>query len=225
MKILLADDHGLVREALKTYLERQDDTMTVIIGSSRHDAVAQAEADDTIDLAILDLRMPGMNGMIGLTRFIDVCPDIPVAIISGFATDEDVRKCLELGAVGFFPKTLTGPALMNAIRLVMSGERFIPYDVSNLMPPELLSAIPQTDPSAEALAVPLTPREKSVMRWLMDGHSNKEIARELDLQEVTVKLHMRSICRKLEVKNRTQAALKARSIGLDKLVLAEAAAA
>lgn len=223
MQILLADDHSLVREALKAYLGKPETGIDVASAASLDGALDVAAREEEIDLAILDLRMPGMDGLSGLDRFRAAFPDIPVAIMSGLATDEDVKQALEKGAVGFFPKTLTGQALVNAIKLVLAGERFIPYDVSALaLPPELTEK--KKEPTEKALAVGLSPRESAVLAHLLQGQSNKEIARHLDLQEVTIKLHMRSICRKLEVKNRTQAALRAREIGLDTLVAAESPA-
>ncbi len=222
MQILLADDHGLVREALTAYLSKPGSDISVIPAASLDEAIeVVADRAEDVDLAVLDLRMPGMAGVDGIDRFRQACPDVPVAILSGLASEEDVRSCLDKGAVGFFPKTLSGPSLVNAIKLVLSGEKFVPYDVSGLaLPEELRDAIGggATEPSAEAKAINLSRREGAVLGFLLKGQSNKEIARELDLQEVTIKLHMRSICRKLDVKNRTQAALRARELGLHLLL-------
>lgn len=217
MKILLADDHGLVREALKSYLERAESGTEVICVCSLGEAVEATKKILDLDLAILDLRMPGMDGFDGLDTFISEFPGVTTAIMSGLADEDDVKAAIAHGALGFFPKTLSGPALLNAIKLVMAGERFVPYDVSGLMHDAPVKPTQGTI-TDKARNVNLSKREMAVMVWLLKGYSNKEIARELDLQEVTIKLHMRSICRKLNVKNRTQAALFARETGLDVLV-------
>jgi DNA-binding NarL/FixJ family response regulator len=175
------------------------------------------EKDSRYNLVILDLRMPGMNGTDGFVKIRDTYPDVPIALMSGVAEPADVCKVLDLGAVGYFPKTLSGKALLSAIEQVLHGEIYIPEDHSTggIMPsyyadkPKSSEGLPQIPSDIQ-----LTPREKDVLGFLVEGASNKEIARELDLQVVTVKLHVRGICRKLQVQNRTQAALVARDLGV-----------
>ena len=207
MRILLADDHVLVRDALKSYIERLADDAAVIVASSFPEAFALAERDTALDLVILDLRMPGMNGLEGLTRMRGLRPSTPVVIISGLARPQDITDAMAAGAAGFFPKTLTGAALVSAVRLVLAGERFVPSTdhAGN-------GADGEARVEDEATSS-LTTRERQVLDLLTKGMSNKEIARQLELQEVTIKLHVRGICRKLGAKNRTQAALRAVAIG------------
>ncbi|MCD8497268.1 MAG: response regulator transcription factor [Alphaproteobacteria bacterium] len=172
------------------------------------------------DLVLLDLRMPGMHGLEGLKKLRADYPHLPVAIMSGLAEPEDVKEAINLGAAGYFPKTLSGQALMKAIELVLTGERFVPIDrnTNAIMPAYqndpgyMPSDAPTINSNIEA--VKLTPREREVLQHLARGESNKEIARALDLQVVTVKLHVRGICKKLDASNRTQAALRAREMGL-----------
>ncbi|NBB82887.1 MAG: response regulator [Alphaproteobacteria bacterium] len=210
MRILLADDHDLVRDALKSYLEREDDGVEVLTASSVPAAVEIIQsADRPIDIVILDFRMPGMNGLEGLGRVREAAGETPVAIMSGSASRDDIQGAMTRGAAGFLPKTLSGRSLLGAIRLIMTGERFFPA-----------STFSDADGAAaevgEAAAMPVnfTRRERDVLAYLFKGHSNKEIARALDLQEVTVKLHVRGLCRKLNAKNRTQAVLNARDLGI-----------
>ncbi len=206
MRILLADDHVLVRDALKSYIERLADDATVLAASSFPEALGMAQTEPELDLVILDLRMPGMNGLEGLSRMREQLPDTPVVIMSGLARAQDVSEVMAAGAAGFFPKTLNGPALVSAVRLVLAGERFMPsadHAASNANDPQ----------SEDEATSSLTTREREVLELLTKGLSNKEIARRLELQEVTIKLHVRGICRKLGAKNRTQAALRAVAIG------------
>lgn len=206
MRILLADDHVLVRDALKSYIERLADDATVLAASSFPEALAIAQREFGLDLVILDLRMPGMNGLAGLTRMRELMPRTPVVIMSGLARPQDITDAMAAGAAGFFPKTLNGTALVAAVRLVLAGERFMPSDdhAGNS------GGAPQFEDAATGS---LTGREREVLDLLTKGMSNKEIARQLELQEVTIKLHVRGICRKLGAKNRTQAALRAVAIG------------
>jgi DNA-binding NarL/FixJ family response regulator len=206
MRILLADDHVLVRDALKSYIERLADDATVFAVSSFPEALALARREVGLDLVILDFRMPGMNGLEGLIRMREVFPRTPVVIMSGLARPQDISAAMAAGAAGFFPKTLNGAALVSAVRLVLAGERFVPSADH--------AGSGRNEPQMEDEATSsLTAREREVLDLLTKGMSNKEIARQLELQEVTIKLHVRGICRKLGTKNRTQAALRAVAIG------------
>lgn len=207
MRILLADDHVLVRDALKSYIERLADDAAVIVASSFPEAFALAERDTALDLVILDLRMPGMNGLEGLTRMRGLRPSTPVVIISGLARPQDITDAMAAGAAGFFPKTLNGAALVSAVRLVLAGERFVPST------DHAGNGVDGEARVEDEATSSLTTRERQVLDLLTKGMSNKEIARQLELQEVTIKLHVRGICRKLGAKNRTQAALRAVAIG------------
>ncbi|MGH1455650.1 MAG: response regulator [Alphaproteobacteria bacterium] len=216
MKLLIADDHTLFRDALVQYIERSDPNADVTLAKDFHEALSKLEQNPHQDLVILDLRMPGMMGLNGFKTMRDKFPDISVALMSGVAEQEDVHDALEYGAVGYFPKTLSGKALLSAIKQVVDGHIFVPEspnDKTKFMP-SYYSDTPQK-PIRESLeSLNLTPREKEVLSFLVDGAANKEIARELNLQIVTVKLHVRGICRKLNAKNRTQAALKAKEMGV-----------
>ncbi|HOO80960.1 MAG TPA: response regulator transcription factor [Alphaproteobacteria bacterium] len=225
MKLLLADDHTLFRDALVQYIERSDPDAEVSVAKDFHGAYEHMQKDGKQDLILLDLRMPGMDGLQGFEKMRKAFPETPVALMSGIAEPEDVRAAMDLGAVGYFPKTLSGKALLQAIGRVLEGEIFIPTDhkTQQLMP-AYYNDIPLSAPACENNVPPqakqpeknfkLTPREQEVLKHLTTGASNKEIANHLGLKVVTVKLHVRGICRKLEAKNRTQAALIARENGL-----------
>lgn len=223
MRLLVADDHTLFRDALVQYIERSDPDCKVSLAKDFYEAMDLLAQGGQFDLVILDLRMPGMKGMGGFNEIKAKFPNVRVALMSGVAEAEDVQKALEAGAVGYFPKTMSGKALLVAIRHVVEGNAFVPKDTSTAkyMPSYYddedysVDLSDAEDVNVEGLEdVHLTPRESEVLSYLVDGSSNKEIARALDLQVVTVKLHVRGICRKLNAKNRTQAALKARALGV-----------
>lgn len=200
--VLIADDHDLVRDTIAAYLARADD-ISVECASSLDESVEMLRGMTPFDLVILDYKMPGMDGLAGLQKAIGAYPAAKFALMSGVATAEAAREAMKLGAVGFFPKSLTADTMVNAVRFVLSGERYFPFDLT----------MAAKEPGGTGADWELTPRETETLRGLCEGKSNKEIARDLDLQEVTIKLHVKRVLAKLGVKNRTQAALRAREEG------------
>ena len=200
MRILLADDHELVRDAIVALLEQEDDFEIVAVNDL---AAALEKVDSAFDLVLLDYSMPGMDGLNGFEKMKAVAR-APVAILSGSANRTVAQDALDRGAAGFLPKTMGGRSLANAIRFMAAGEVYAPI--------KFLTEAPET--AVPEIAKTLTERELQVLDGLCRGLSNKEIAREVDLQEVTVKLHVKTTCRKLGAKNRTQAAITAKEAGL-----------
>lgn len=194
MRILLADDHDLVRDTITLFLQSEgiEDVSTA---ETLPDALKAARSQ-SFDLVLLDYNMPGMNGLDGITRMKEAMNGGLVAILSGTATPAIARDAIKAGAVGFVPKTMSARAMISAIRLMASGEVFLPISFQQ--------------PASERRVANLTERETEVLHALCDGKSNKEIARDLNLQEVTIKLHVKTLCRKLDARNRTQAAMIAR---------------
>ncbi|MGR3759158.1 response regulator transcription factor [Roseobacteraceae bacterium NS-SX3] len=203
MRILLADDHDMVRETIAAYLQSEGGA-EVTPAVDLHAALSKIKEDGPFDLVLLDYNMPGMLGLGGLGRALDANGGKGVAILSGSAPARIAQEALDAGAIGFIPKTMGAQSLLNAVRFMGAGEVYVPFDLM------------RSDAAAPAhpLAERLSPRELEVLSGLCRGLSNKEIARELDLQEVTIKLHVRTLCRKLEARNRTQAALIAKEAGL-----------
>jgi two-component system nitrate/nitrite response regulator NarL len=200
MRVLVADDHDLVRGTLCAYLSNEPDIETAE-AANLDEAMTIIERDGGFDLVLLDYQMPGMNGLDGLTRCRAANSGGHVAVISGFAPREIARAALAAGAVGFLPKTMAPKSLANAVRFMAAGEQYAPL---HLFSGEAEEAEPN------AFASRLSDREREVLRGLMRGLSNKELALELDLREPTIKLHVKTLCRKLDAKNRTHAAMIAK---------------
>lgn len=186
----------MVREGLKPFLERIGSDVEVIEAGTLADVLRLLDGGRRFDLVVLDLKMPGMDGFQGLRRVREDHPDLPVVILSSVADREQVLEIMSIGAAGFIPKSLSGVAMTSALRLVMSGERFIPAMLLNHT-----EEAPHTEPGLNRL----TPREREVLELLREGLPNKIIARRLNLSEVTVKSHLFSVFRKLGVSNRVQA--------------------
>lgn len=203
MKVLIADDHVLVRDTIAAFVETSGD-ITADTAVNLTEAIDCIRANGAYDLVLLDYRMPGMSGLAGLDQALEENGSGSVALISGNASSDVAKQAVEAGAIGFLPKTMGAKSLVNAIRFMAAGETFVPMEVL------------QADDAAQVhpLAKLLSAREMDVLKGLCQGQSNKEIARELGVQEVTVKLHVKTLCRKLEARNRTQAAMIAKDAGL-----------
>jgi DNA-binding NarL/FixJ family response regulator len=206
-RIIIADDHPLYREALATAFGRTAD----IEASASVDDLEQALAamgKGPVDLVLLDLDMPGMSGTAGVARVRELHPDTRVAVISGSVGAAKIRDALSAGACGYVPKTFTPDMILAAVRLMLSGAIYVPPDALT----EGGEAAPEGRGGAGSGS--LTPRELEVLRLLTKGAANKEIARQIGVAEVTVKLHTRRILEKLGVRNRAAAAAIAVKTGL-----------
>jgi two-component system nitrate/nitrite response regulator NarL len=200
VRLLLADDHDLFRESVAAMI-----TSTVaadVVAVSDFETAMQKIQKGGLDLIILDYQMPGMNGLEGLERALAVAGPVPVAIISGTTRRDLAEAAVARGAAGFVPKTMGLQAMIAAAKIMADGGTFLPLS--------MLDASPEHGPALNEL----TRREMQVLYGLCEGKSNKEIARDLDVHEVTIKLHVKTLTRKLGAKNRTHAAMIARSEGL-----------
>jgi two-component system nitrate/nitrite response regulator NarL len=202
MKILLADDQDLVRDSLVTLISAYAPGAEVTGVASLDAALGMLRRGTRYDMAVLDLHMPGMNGLEGLRKVIIGWPDLPVALMSGAARDSDVEEALAVGAKGYLPKTMAGKALVRALELMLAGEIYLP---STALRPGAGASDRQSG---------LTEREGQVLKQLKEGLANKEIAQRLGINVATVKMHLRSLSKKLEARNRTELVLKAIQLGL-----------
>jgi len=212
MRIIIADDHLLLLDALESYLEMIRSDMEIEKAVSFEQALETA-LERRPDLVILDLNMPGMNGFDGLRKMMDAMPEVPVVLMSGQASAEDVRGSLKRGAAGFIPKDLDGPAMLKALELVLCGGVFVPTLA-------LATDTATTDREGDESYEPdnplgrLTRRQSDVLKLLARGLTNKEIAKELGVKEVTVAVHLGSIFRKLRVSRRTEAVATSVRLGM-----------
>lgn len=207
-KVLIADGHPLFREGLQAVVAQ-------VLGACDCDEAqdigqAQALLDGTgpYRLVLLDLDTPGMNGFNGLIALRNIAPDVPIAIVSGVEDAAMILDCITYGASGFVPKTLPKDAMAAALRRILSGELYLPR--SHAPAPRLGLA----DRLDETIAA-LTPQQRRVLAMMVQGKSNKLIAKELDISESTVKAHVSAVLRKLNVHSRTQAVINAGQILLN----------
>jgi two-component system, NarL family, nitrate/nitrite response regulator NarL len=203
MRVLVADDHPLYREAVARQITRLLPDATVEEAASMETALASAEAVRP-SLFVFDYYMPGMSAQ-AIARLAETYADVPILVLSGGASPQEVQAVLQAGARGFLPKTATPEQFNHTIHLLLAGGTSVPAEM-------LLTAGGAGDGAPPWLAM-LTPRESDVLRATARGLSNKEIARELDLAEVTIKLHLSAIFRKMGVRSRTEAAMLAAKTG------------
>jgi DNA-binding NarL/FixJ family response regulator len=210
--ILIADDHPLFRGALREAVASAIAHVVIREAGAFEELTASLEHDADVDLILLDLTMPGINGFSGLIYLRAQYPAIPVVIVSASDDTGTIRRSLDFGASGFIPKRFGVETLRDAIAKVMAGDIWIPADVD-------LSAA--TDPDLMRLRdrlVTLTPQQVRVLMMLSEGLLNKQIAYELNVSEATIKAHVSAILQKLGVESRTQAVIAAAKISGSQLV-------
>lgn len=200
MKLLIVDDHQIVREALAALLEQPRYDAKILLASDAKEGVEIVRTNADIDAVLLDVALPETDGIAALKDFSRARPDLPVILIAGSEDPKDVQRGLAAGALGYVPKSASPDTLMSALRLVLSGDVYVP--------PFLLSA-DETRTMATRSSL-LTARQSDVLKLLARGLSNKEIGRELKLSERTVKAHATAIFKSFGVTNRTDAVTYAR---------------
>lgn len=216
MKILIADDHALVREGLKTVLQQFAPDTRVLEAGDGAELLHQLAAHTPVDIALLDLYMPGGDGFDLVGRVCDRYPAMPVIVLSASDRPADMRKALDRGASGFIPKSTSQDVMLSAIKLVLSGGVYIPPDLlkGDSEVREQFAPLGPNQPLPDGSLNHLTERQRQVLGLLAKGKQNKLIARELGLSEHTVKIHVTAILKALGVANRTQAVLAAQRLGL-----------
>lgn len=251
MKILVADDHALIREGLRMVLRDFDEPVECVDAFDGASVCETLVAHPDVELVLLDRRLPDCDGMDLLGRLIEDHPALPIVMLSGEFDADTVSQALGRGAAGFIPKTSVTTVLVSALRLIMAGGVYVPPELLRLEPrgaghapagvhvgtafthgvaagtahaqgpgggfgtPH--DARPGADPASQDATMTrlgFTDRQSDVLSLLMEGKSNKQISRELDLAEATVKVHVRSILRVLDASSRTEAVVAASRLGL-----------
>jgi DNA-binding NarL/FixJ family response regulator len=207
IRVLIADDHQIVREGLRTVLAQEPELAVVGDAASGEEAVAMARALEP-DVVLMDLVMPGLGGLEALARIRETCPRSQVVVLTNFASDQAVRDAVAAGAMGYLLKDVLKNELLQAIRNAHEGRPSLHPEAQRHLMRRVTRPTPPR-PDAE-----LTPRERTVLERLACGQSNKTIAGELGLTEGTVKGYVSAILSKLGLEDRTQAALFAVRHGL-----------
>lgn len=205
MKVLLADDHPLFREGVKPVLQKLAPDLELIEAIDYPSAFAAMHRVGEVDLALIDLYMPGMSGVDGVIQFRAGFPGTPLVVLSASELAEDIHRLLAAGALGYVTKSSPSEVILGALRLVLAGGVYVPPSLLDNNGAEL----------GPMRAAPLTTRQIEVLRELVKGQSNKQIATELEVTEGTVKIHLAAIFRILKVNNRTEAVLIAQKMGLN----------
>lgn len=217
MKILVVDDHPLIREALRQVLQSLDPDLELIEAQSCDEALEMTQRHTDISLILLDITLPGADGYEVLRRLREDYPDIPVVVLSAADQPEAVTRAIDGGAMGFIPKTSSSQLLLNALRLVLSGAIYLPLEVLR-KEQDIGPATPRAPATPSELRDPaeigLTARQAQVLALLVQGKPNKLICRALNLAEGTVKIHVTAILKTLGVMNRTQAVIAVSKLGL-----------
>ncbi len=206
---LVADDHPLFREALQGALAKQFGALQLREADSLEATLTALEADDDVDLLLLDLHMPGSGDLYGLIRVREDYPLLPVAIVSGSEDPQVMARCIGFGALGFIPKSLPSAEIAAAIQSILNGETWLPESAVGQV-----ATLSAEDQDLAHKVAALTPQQYRVLCHLHEGLLNKQIAWELGITEATVKAHITAIFRKLDINNRTQAVLMAERLQL-----------
>lgn len=212
IKVLMVDDHGLFRDGMRYVLQQLADEVEVIDSSNFIDGMKQAADHPDLDLALLDLHMPGSEGVKSILTFHQSNPGIPLVVVSGSDQREDIEKVMEYGAMGFISKMSSSKIMLSALRMVLDGGVYLP-------PQLLLQAMATLDQNSADKRSDrpnkngLTNRQMQTLQLLAEGLSNKEISQRMNLAEGTVKIHTAAVYQTLKVSSRLEAVSTARRLG------------
>jgi DNA-binding NarL/FixJ family response regulator len=213
-KFIVADDHPMVRQGVRMVLEAEF-TDTDVIEAADLDTSLKAVVAEPNALLLIDLDMPGMNGVESLHALRREFPQLQMAVLSGNADRQVITDALNAGVNGYILKASPPEELLYAISTIHGGHVY--FTNAPLKPVGMVVPVapePPTPQPAAGQPLSLTPRQRQVAEWLMKGHSNKQIARDLSIGEGTVKIHLAAIFRTLSAQNRTEAVIIASRLGL-----------
>jgi DNA-binding NarL/FixJ family response regulator len=213
IRLLIVDDQRLMREGLRTLLELEGG-VEIVGEAANGQAALEVYAELKPDVVLMDIRMPGMDGVEATRRLCTHWPEARVIILTTFDDDANVFEGLRTGAVGYLLKDLSGQELANAVRTVYQGGALIEPTVAKRVMAEFARLHPPARSIQEGLSEPLSERELAVLKLVSEGLSNREIGNKLGLSEGTIKNYITSVLQKIGVRDRTQAALRGRELGL-----------
>jgi DNA-binding NarL/FixJ family response regulator len=208
LSFVIADDHPMVRDALASALRSGFKSAAVAFAGTLAETQAALIAAPETDLLILDLDMPGMQGLAGLAVLRGAFPTIPVAIVSATTNPAAMRQTIEMGAAGFIPKLAPSERFLEVIQAILDGVIWLPSEARD-------QALGANDRDIAARAARLTPQQHRVLMLMAEGKPNKLIAHEMQITEPTVKAHVTEILRKLGATSRTQAVIAAQRLSLE----------
>ena len=209
-KIIIADDHPLYRDALRGALTLSFSDLSLLEAADLMQTVALLEEHKDIDLLLLDLHMPGSGDLFGLIHIRKLFPELPVAVVSGLEEPTIITKVINLGALGFVPKTTGAAQIAQAVTSMLEGDIWLPQGYAS----DEVELDNEFAELADKVAS-LTPAQYKVLCYMRDGLLNKQIAYNLDIATATVKAHVTAIFKKLQINNRTQAVLIASQLQLE----------
>ena len=207
MKTIIAHGRPLIRAGLRALLLEHDNSAEVSEAHS-FDEVLDAAKREPADLLLLDFSLPGLNGFDGLRSLHASRPDIPIVIVTGSENEADVSLAIDSGARGYIPESSSGELFVNALKLVLSGNIYVPPAALRKGKTESRT-VPAGDPPNAYRLTTLTPRQREVLSLIAEGDSNREMAGKLGIAEGTIRIHVAAILKGLDLRNRTQAALLA----------------
>jgi DNA-binding NarL/FixJ family response regulator len=213
MKILVVDDHVLIREALRGVLKELKGDVAIVEAANSRQAMQRIEENPDLELILLDLNLPDRSGFDVLAELRERYPAISVVMLSASNDRDDIATALDLGALGFIPKSAQREVMLSAFKLIFSGGIYVPPEILG-RPQPARTAQPRSGRPPSAAELGLTERQMDVLALMMQGKSNKAICRALDLAEPTVKNHVTAILKALKVTNRTEAVIAAGTLGL-----------
>jgi DNA-binding NarL/FixJ family response regulator len=216
MKILVVDDHVLIREALRGVLrELKGEAAIIIEAPDSRQAMREIEQNPDLELVLLDLGLPDRDGFLTFAEVSERHPTVSVVVLSANQDRDTVMKALDMGALGFIPKSAKREVMISAFNLIFSGGVYIPPEILGRRAAVVASVVGPSKQPVTAADLGLTERQMEVLGLVMQGKSNKAICRALDLAEPTVKIHVSAILRALKAANRTEAVVAAAALGLE----------
>ncbi len=211
LKVLMVDDHALFRDGMRYVLQQLADEVEVFDSANLHDGMKLAKENPDIDLALLDLNMPGSEGVKSIEFFHDAYPAIPLVVVSGSDQREDIEKVMEYGAMGFISKMSSSKMMLAALRMVLDGGIYLP---PQLLQQAMIGLDQGNGADKRQSRHNLTPRQLQTLQLLAQGLSNKEVSLRMNLAEGTVKIHTAAVFQALHVNSRAEAVTAATRLGI-----------